>query len=401
MKKLIGTAMLAALFATSAFAELSISGGATQFWSPIAYNGGDVMTGSQNPWGGGRTGSVGFTWVSEDEKAGAQFSMVYDPWVGGIQPDGNRIIWVKPWDFLKLSLGRWDGILDVSTVNTASWGWVRPNNWFESNLYYENEGVGALFQLYPIEGLSINVGLPFGEEFALEFKDIDESTLDDVENDGKMTNIKNRGFNADVSYHMFEALRADVAYTITDIATITLGWRGGRATNKDVYKADGKLNIVGEVDVLVNLLAVENLQLDVGARVKVYGDSDFKKGKDLALVGIKAGYNIMDNFAVNGDFAVVLNEKDDPRFQFGVGVGVGLTDSLSLDADFRAQLPNKSNVDPTLSFLVGLNYACSTNASVGIGFQGKTNGGQFGPLKERKGYTGFGFAVPIKIGVSF
>ncbi|MDE5581167.1 MAG: hypothetical protein K2I95_07075, partial [Treponemataceae bacterium] len=435
MKKLIGTAMLAALLATSAFAELSISGGATQLWSPIAYNGGDVMTGSQSPWGGGRTASIGFTWVSEDEKAGSAFTFVYNPWAGdkGIAPDGNRIIWVKPWDFLKLTLGHWDGINDITTPNTSSWyPWIRPGTWFagDSHLYLENEHTGAMIEITPIDDLMIRVGLPFGD-----------ATYDKVtrysDKDGKTEDViyEKNGSANDIAYRMFEQLHAEVEYTIADILGLKLAWVGG-ANNRDAafsgagYKnADDKFVNVGEIDVYANLLAVENLQLEVGARInllnadevsKLYA-ADITANKDprdvaSALIGLKAGYNITDRFSVKADFSVLTYKKGDidsvtfkhkPDFQFGVGVGVGLTDSLSLDADFRGVLKGDYEADgyttdggdPTFSFMVGLTYACSTNASVGIGFQGKTNGGKIGPLEERS--DNFGFAVPILVNVSF
>ena len=406
MKKLIGTVAVAALLASAAFAELSISGGATQVWSPVAYNGGDVMTGIQNPWGGARSASVGFTWVSEDEKAGSNFAFIYNPWEGrtvsygdgaansSADTDGNRLIWVKPWDFLKLSFGHWDGINDISTVNTASWDWARPGNWL-GNLYCENQATGALFEITPVDDLMIRVGLPF--------------------------------LNPDLSYHMFEALTVDVEYTITDLLGIKVGWRGGanghnRLTGidpDDTYKYDGSYINVGEIDVLLQLLAVENLQLDLGARINLLNGSKLEdSGASISdnvassLIGLKAGYAINDKFTVKADFAVQTYKKIDdvkhkPDFAFGVGVGVGLTDSLSLDADFRAMLNGdyeydgftQDGGDPTFSFLVGLNYACSTNATVGIGFQGKTNGGDVGPLSKNS--DNFGFAVPIRMSVNF
>ena len=402
MKKLIGTVAVAALLASAAFAELSISNWVRQLWSPVKYNGGDVVTNSQNAWGNGRSAGIGFNWVGDDENAGASFSFVVNPWDnGGMALDGNNIIWVKPWDFLKLTLGHWDGINDISTVNTASWDWVRPNNWL-GNLYAENEHTGAMIELFPVDGLTVRVGLPFG--------------------DGDTVN----GY---LSYGMFEALHAEVEYTITDLLGIKLAWLGGgnRHTTlspafKDLpYKYDSSTFYnIGEIDVLLQLLAVENLQLDVGARINLLNagklkDSGYDIGDDFAssLIGLKAGYAINDKFSVKADFAVqtykkIDGEKHKPDFAFGVGVGVGLTDSLSLDADFRALLNGdydydgytKDGGDPTFSFLVGLNYACSTNAVVGIGFQGKTNGGAIGDKISDRG-DNFGFAVPIKVEVSF
>ena len=388
MKKLIGTAMLAALLATSAFAELSVGVWLRQVWSPVAYNGGDVKTGIQNPWGDSRTGSVGLNWVGDDEKAGMSFSIISSGW--GMNPtlDGNNLIWVKPWDWLKVSFGHWDGINDITVPNTASWNWNRPGTWIgfngarAENLYCENEATGALFEITPVENLMIRVGLPFD--------------------------------NPDLSYHMFEALTADLEYTIEDVLGIKVGWRGGRYAYAPSwggayanYKVDGDFAFTGEVDAYVSLLAVENLQLEVGARIAILDADLIEKNKladdaDKVLVGLRAGYNITDNFSIKADFAVKISDIQDPSFAFGVGVGVGLTDSLSLDADFRGLFEGDKGAvtyDPTFSFLVGLNYACSSNAVVGIGFQGKTNGGGFGPLAAKD--DNFGFTVPITVELWF
>ena len=401
MKKLIGTVAVAALLASAAFAELSMGVWIRQLWSPVAYNGGDVMTNSRNSWGDGRTGNIGFTWVGEDEKAGAEFAFIYNPWhakIAGdekgatvepitsysdafdmIESDGNRLIWVKPWDFLKLSIGHWDGINDIQVANTASWDWIRPGTWLSfkgvrtDNLYAENEATGALFEITPVDDLMIRVGLPF--------------------------------LDGDKSYHMFEALTADVEYTIPDIMKIMVGWRGGAYAyaapwgGYDDYKVGDDWGYTGEVDVFLGLIAVENLQLDVGARIAIADYDVLGEEVDKVLIGLKAGYNINEKFNVKADFAVKISEIADPSFAFGVGVGVGFTDTLSLDADFRGVLPGAEGEDPTFSFLVGLNYACSTNAIVGIGFQGKTNGGAIGPLSANG--DNFGFAVPVRVSVNF
>ena len=418
MKKLIGTVAVAALLASAAFAELSISGGALQLWSPVKYNGGDVTTTAETPWGAARSASIGFTWVSEDEKAGSNFAFVYDQFTDKASPDGNKLIWVKPWDFLKLTIGHWDGINDIGTVNTASWDWVRPNNWL-GNLYAENEHTGAMIELFPVDGLTVRVGLPFGDT--------------DTEN----------GY---LSYGMFEALHAEVEYTITDLLGIKLAWLGGGDRHNTLsptlarlpYKYDSSTFYnIGEIDVLLQLLAVENLQLDVGARINLLNagklkdkyeatkntvnsvvldeKGNFVGGIASSLIGLKAGYAINDKFTVKADFAVQTYKKtgdykQKPDFAFGVGVGVGLTDSLTLDADFRALLTGEADddgnkfsnqdTDPTFSFLVGLNYACSSNASIGIGFQGKTNGGKLGNEMNNRG-DNFGFAVPVRVNVSF
>ena len=73
MKKLIGTAMLAALLATSAFAEITFGAWLRTVVVPVAGNGDKILTGWQNSWGQGvRTARLNTSWTSDDEKVGYQ-----------------------------------------------------------------------------------------------------------------------------------------------------------------------------------------------------------------------------------------------------------------------------------------------------------------------------------------
>ena len=446
MKKLIGTAMLAALLATSAFAEISLGTWLRAIAAPAAGNGDSIYSGMTNSWGWGtRVARVDINGASEDGKIG--FSMgVYND-VGGIGDGDNKAIWAKPWDWLKISLGRWDYTTFRGDFCFGSWNWIRPNNWLfdDEGLTFDQLGAksGMQLELTPVEGLVVMWNLPMGGNIG----------------------------SWDKAYKMFEQQDIAAKYTIGNIGTIKAGWggKGDRkyknkghdagygvvvgdkayyyASQKDIndaitdlyYKSrpagsddqklydalsdmdrtetnyfdavdpSGEVKYWGDVNVAFDLTAVENLYLTVGAKISI-ADSDYKEKekKDdpdfgFLKVALGASYQILDNLKIAASFGVQTYEEDDPSFQFGVGLDVGLTDALTLNVDFRGLFvgdrADGKSTDPTFSFLAGLQYAMSSNGYVGIGFQGTTGGtGFLGNL----GYEDkFSWAVPIAVSCWF
>ncbi len=388
MKKLIGTAMLAALLATSAFAEITFGSWLRVLAAPVAYNGDDVVSGMTNSWGwGARVARVDINGVSEDEKVGFSMSVFNDAW-DGIAAGDNFAIWAKPWDFLKVSFGKWDYTAFRGDLCFGSWNWIRPENWFfaDEGLTFDQLGNqnGIQLELTPIEGLLVMWNLPLS-----------------------------KGFND--AYKMFQNQDIAAKYTIADIGTIKAGWGGQSA------KYNGDAKYLGDINVAFDLIAVENLYLTVGAKIGIANDD--AKGGDFDLLKVAAGasYQILDNLKVSANVGVQTHQtKGDgdhkPDFQFGVGVDVGLTDTLTLNADFRGQFFGDYKYgdvtvdagDPTFSFLVGLQYAMSSNGYVGIGFQGSTNSCGFlassdkNPSKiEASKADAFCWAVPIAVSVWF
>ena len=454
MKKLIGTAMLAALLATSAFAELSMGAWVRTVVAPVAGNGDDVLAGWQNSWGYGICNArISFNWTSDDEKVG----MMYDIFGDGASGFGSgdyRAAWFKPADWAKFMVGHIDnGYTMRSDLCFGSWNWMRPNNWLfdDEGLTFDQLGAksGMQLEVTPVEGLVVMWNLPMGGNIG----------------------------SWDKAYKMFEQQDIAAKYTIGNIGTIKAGWggKGDRkyknkghdagygvvvgdnayyyASRKDGYEAglalkdtnpakgsadeklmndlldisstiyakenyfdavdpSGEVKYWGDVNVAFDLTAVENLYLTVGAKISI-ADSDYKEKKDAPDFGfLKAAlgvsYQILDNLRIAANFGVQTYEEADPSFQFGVGVDVGLTDSLTLSADFRGLIPGDGAgmtkaEDPAFSFLVGLDWGFSGNGQLGIGFQGSTNG--YGILAG-SGYIApaddsFSWAVPLKFSYWF
>ncbi len=454
MKKLIGTAVLAALVATSAFAEISFGSWLRVVAAPVAGDGDNIYSGMTNSWGwGARVARVDINGTSEDGKVGFSMSVFNDA-NNGIANGDNQVIWAKPWDWLKVSLGAWDYTTFRGDLCFGSWNWIRPANWIfeDEGLTFDKLGAksGMQLEITPVEGLVIMWNLPMGGWIAS---------------------------NWDKAYKMLEQSDAAAKYTIADVGTIKVGWggKGARkyknkghdagygvvvgdkayyyASGKDIelakldlkdkaiqagsawkddsddakllkalfdydlmskenyfaaVDASGEQKYYGDINVAFDLTAVENLYLTVGAKISIAesGYKDLLEDKeDFAFlkVALGASYKILDNLGVSASFGVQTYEKNDPSFQFGVGLDVGLTDALTLNADFRGLFIGDTeagkSTDPQFSFLVGLQYACSSNGYVGIGFQGTTGGcGFLGNLKHE---NDFAWAVPIAVSCWF
>ena len=407
MKKLIGTAMLAALLATSAFAEVSFGVWLRTMIVPVSGDGDDVKAFMANSWWNNlRPARLDITGVTEDERAGMRLQFFPDDLKSDGMIGDNAYMWVKPWDWLRVSAGKM-GDNDTGLRGDfayGSWQWVRPGNWIrgdEGLTFSDIGGIGARVELLPVEGLKIVGFIPYPA-------------------------------SAEKAYKVYEGTAIAAAYEIDGIGRIKAQWLG------KFEKNDAKDKYTGDIEVAFDLTAVENLYLTVGAKIGIM-DSDYsvdgsketyklkdptsasdvpayevdeEEGKDSlaerAVVALGVSYNVLENFKISVSGGVAFYNKPsgvdaDPRWNIGLGLDYGLTDVLSLTADVRYLSKLKVDGDKvkndSLSFLIGLDYACSSNAIVGIGFQGATNGNGFAGGNLANGDK-FAWAVPLKVQLS-
>ena len=407
MKKLIGTAMLAALLATSAFAEVSFGAWVRTMIVPVSGDGDDVKAFMANSWWNNlRPARLDITGVTEDERAGMRLQFFPDDLKSDGMIGDNAYMWVKPWDWLRVSAGKM-GDNDTGLRGDfayGSWQWVRPGNWIrgdEGLTFSDIGGIGARVELFPVEGLKIVGFIPYPA-------------------------------SAEKAYKVYEGTAIAAAYEIDGIGRIKAQWLGkfAKNENKDKY--------TGDIEVAFDLTAVENLCLTVGAKIGIM-DSDYsvdgskatyklkdptsasdfpayevdeKPGErslaERAVVALGVSYNVLENFKISVSGGVAFYNKPsgvdaDPRWNIGLGLDYGLTDVLSLTADVRylskLKVEGEKVKNDSLSFLIGLDYACSSNAIVGIGFQGATNGNGFAGGNLANGDK-FAWAVPLKVQLS-
>ena len=409
-KTLIAVAAAAALTATSAFAEITFGAWLRVLASPVASTGEDIIAGVENSWGwGARTARININGTSEDGKAG--FAMgVYNDFESGLGQGDDAYLWVKPVDTVKVSVGKFDSPTNGlrGDFTYGSWNWLRPGNWA-----YDGEGLtfdgiwrkGMMIEADPIEGLHAFVVIPMADANA----------------DSYYTKAEDAYRNVQIGF----------GYAIDGVGKLKAQFIGDDSYTTDAEGDRDETKTTGQIGVAFDLNAVENLYVTVGARFGI-ADKDYRPDYIKMAFTAGASYQVSDamKFSVDGgyiqyqdDCTVRNDEAVDNVFFVGAGVDYTIMDGLSLAADVRYMSNvkgiNTKDADAVknfkgygkdydegaISFLVGINKSVSSNGSLGIGFQGATNGCGFvqsgGKGLVANATDDFVWAIPVSVAVWF
>ena len=409
-KTLIAVAAAAALTATSAFAEITFGAWLRTLTAPVASNGEDTVVGTANSWGwGARTARIDINGVSEDGKAG--FAMnVFNDMSMDISAGDRAVLWVKPVDMIKISVGKYDSPDNGLRGDFCygSWNWLRPYNWGFDGEGLTFDGIwrkGMMIEADPIEGLHAFVVIPMEDANADSYYKKAEDTYRNVQ----------IGFG----------------YAIDGVGKLKAQFIGDDSYTTDAEGDRDETKTTGQIGVAFDLNAVENLYVTVGARFGI-ADKDYRPDYIKMAFTAGASYQVSDamKFSVDGgyiqyqdDCTVRNDEAVDNVFFVGAGVDYTIMDGLSLAADVRYmsnvkgintkdadEVKNfkgygKDYDEGAISFLVGVNKSVSSNGSLGIGFQGATNGCGF-VQSNGKGLVAnatddFVWAIPVSVAVWF
>ena len=393
-KTLIAVAAAAALTATSAFAEITFGAWLRTLTAPVASNGEDTVVGTANSWGwGARTARIDINGVSEDGKAG--FAMnVFNDMSMDISSGDRAVLWVKPVDMIKISVGKYDSPDNGLRGDFCygSWNWLRPGNWG-----YDGEGLtfdgiwrkGMMIEADPIEGLHAFVVIPMADANA----------------DSYYTKAEDAYRNVQIGF----------GYAIDGVGKLKAQFIGDDSYTTDVDGDRDETKTTGQIGVAFDLNAVENLYVTVGARFGI-ADKDYRPDYIKMAFTAGASYQVSDamKFSVDGGYKQYQDktvgktgDEKDNEFFVGAGVDYTIMDGLNLAADVRYKNIGygKDKDEGAISFLVGVNKSVSSNGSLGIGFQGATNGCGF-VQSDGKGLVAneaddFVWAIPVSIGVWF
>ena len=419
-KTLIAVAAAAALTATSAFAEITFGAWLRVLASPVASTGEDIIAGVQNSWGwGARTARININGTSEDGKAGFVMG-VYNDFESGLGQGDDAYLWVKPVDTVKVSVGKFDSPTNGlrGDFTYGSWNWLRPGNWV-----YDGEGLtfdgiwrsGLMVEADPMEGLHAFAVIPMSASYKSAeevYRNIQVGFGYAIEGVGKLK----AQFIGDYSYTQKDDKLGD--WYIND--------EGKVVRHDTTYKAAGKKDedkTTGQIGVAFDITAIENLYVTVGARFGI-ADKDLVPGYLKMAFTAGASYQVSETmkFSVDGGYKQyqdkVLAGNDDSLFSVGAGVDFTVMDGLAAVADVRYISNNygKKHDDGAISFLVGVNKSVSSNGSLGIGFQGATNGcgftwdeGKSGIISGKSFTAGeangdsdqFVWAIPVSVSVWF
>ena len=140
--------------------------------------------------------------------------------------------------------------------------------------------------------------------------------------------------------------------------------------------------------------------------------ADAREAKYLSnmKIALGASYQVMDGFKISASGQVFLypdysdfNRETDPTFDVGAGIAYDIMDGLALNADVRyhseTKVEGEGQEDDGISFLVGVDKTVGSNGSIGLGFQGVTNGQGF--INTLQKDDNFAWAIPVKVQVSF
>ena len=405
-KTLIAVAAAAALTATSAFAEITFGAWLRVLGSPIASTGEEVVAGMENSWGwGARTARIDINGVSEDGKAG--FAMnVFNDMSMDISAGDRAVLWVKPVDMIKISVGKYDSPDNGLRGDFCygSWNWLRPYNWGFDGEGLTFDGIwrkGMMIEADPIEGLHAFVVIPMADANA----------------DSYYTKAEDAYRNVQIGF----------GYAIDGVGKLKAQFIGDDSYTTDAEGDRDETKTTGQIGVAFDLNAVENLYVTVGARFGI-ADKDYRPDYIKMAFTAGASYQVSDamKFSVDGgyiqyqdDCTVRNDEAVDNVFFVGAGVDYTIMDGLSLAADVRYMSNvkgiNTKDADAVknfkgygkdydegaISFLVGINKSVSSNGSLGIGFQGATNGCGFvqsgGKGLVANATDDFVWAIPVSV----
>ena len=393
-KTLIAVVAAAALTATSAFAEITFGAWLRTLTAPVASNGEDTVVGTANSWGwGARTARIDINGVSEDGKAG--FAMnVFNDMSMDISAGDRAVLWVKPVDMIKISVGKYDSPDNGLRGDFCygSWNWLRPYNWGFDGEGLTFDGIwrkGMMIEADPIEGLHAFVVIPMEDANADSYYKKAEDTYRNVQ----------IGFG----------------YAIDGVGKLKAQYIGDDSYTTDAEGDRDETKTTGQIGVAFDLNAVENLYVTVGARFGI-ADKDYAPNYLKMAFTAGASYQVSDamKFSVDGGYKQYQDktvgkdgDKKDNEFFVGAGVDYTIMDGLNLAADLRYKNIGygKDKDEGAISFLVGVNKSVSSNGSLGIGFQGATNGCGF-VQSDGKGLVAneaddFVWAIPVSVSVWF
>ena len=390
-KTLIAVAAAAALTATSAFAEITFGAWLRTLTAPVASNGEDTVVGTANSWGwGARTARIDINGVSEDGKAG--FAMnVFNDMSMDISAGDRAVLWVKPVDMIKISVGKYDSPDNGLRGDFCygSWNWLRPYNWGFDGEGLTFDGIwrkGMMIEADPIEGLHAFVVIPMADANA----------------DSYYTKAEDAYRNVQIGF----------GYAIDGVGKLKAQFIGDDSYTTDAEGDRDETKTTGQIGVAFDLNAVENLYVTVGARFGI-ADKDYRPDYIKMAFTAGASYQVSDamKFSVSGGYVKYMDKcswlgNKDNAFQIGAGVDYVIMDGLTLNADVRYKNfgYGKKGDDGSVSFLAGVVKSVGGNASLQAGFQGSTNG--CGLVQADTGIPAvekddFVWAIPVGLSVFF
>ncbi|MBR1722745.1 MAG: hypothetical protein IJ727_09745 [Treponema sp.] len=396
MKKLLALTAVAALAASALPAEITFGSWGRALWvtAANAYDKDDdsnqIVSDVHQSWGGTSAPRTALSVHGSSDNVGFDL----DIFVNGTSndlPGDNALIWVKPIEQVKISVGKHDQNVLRGDGCFGLWNWDRIGNvygqegWTFTD-YLDVNGVDVIAN--PVEGLTLAVGIPLELNHDANWSDVGNkvtTTSDDVKKDGAFTLS---GIYAHGAAYV-------AAYNIKGVGTI-------KAALKTLPKAGDDSQT--EIGAAFDLTAVENLFVSVGAKINTLKEANCQK------VNAYARYGVNEQLAIHALVGTNFNGKDTKEnkadgelgFLVGAGVDYNLDGGIGLFADVRYAngiLYSGTSADNSdnLTFGLGVTKGYS-NGLIGIAFEGSTNNGGRYELKPNDDgvYDKFSWEIPVR-----
>jgi len=401
MKKLIAISVVFVLLAGAAFAETSIGG--------AAFGKVYVAAGSTEKFGAddetadiGAGGDMGRLRIeangtSDDGKFGGYVRLDAGPDASTPTAFGNA--WWKPIDALKVLIGSagYDGFFSLDGVTrygfyTAAGADVGIVNeaWAFNSSFYQGFTRGLILTLTPIDGLEVNVGIPY----------ITGGTAEEV----------------------YKTTNAQVKYSVDGIGTFGLSFAGGLGDTVTWNTATFELETnKPKLFLYVGITAIENVGIDVGVGYQLALKEELLGANVTYNTPLAAGLGV--NFSagqfgikarVQGQFAGSVKSDVSGVDPFKLPVVVvfdllpsfAVSDNLSIALDagivFTAEAKYNDVTVTDSNFAWHVNPYLTFNAWPGTFFAGLNFSSDGVELTDSKGgkYKAINWAVPIGISYS-
>ena len=396
-----------------------------------------VVTDIHQSWGGDAP-RVGLAVGASTETVGFNVDFRSNGFDGITQGD-NAYIWIKPLEMVKLSVGKMDDGTAATGAGFGLWDWDRlgcvnngAGDGWTFGKYFQNNGVNV--QVTPIEGLLVGLAVPL----KLNEKEHEVATItkdDDSTENYQVGTLEDAWLNSAfvVAYDIQQVGTVKAALKLHHVDSKTKYiWNedegpeldfddDGNFTGKfktettaEYYKDKDKKDVKTWCNIAAafDLVSVENLFASVGVEIPTLNTKPI-------LANAYACYGVSEQLAIHALLGTQINKKDEKEsakkdkyetglgFNVGVGVDFSLEESILLQADVRyanGVYMASTSADNKDNLTLGVGAAkLFSNGSLGIAFEGSTNGyGRYSYEKEKDGSCkAFAWEIPVRFQYSF
>ena len=342
-----------------------------------------------------------------------------------LEQGGNALIWVKPADMIKLSVGKHDQNVLRSDAAFGLWNWdrlgpvVTAGEGFIFSNYLDVQGVDAV--ITPNENLTIGFALPLALDgshstsavFDPDSKDPDYITKGSLQ-DAWLNSALVAAYKIDGTGTVKAGLKLHGNGTTTEKAMMTefFGEKAVEAREKagktfsstPIYTCnkDGKaVKTWVELAAAFELTAVENLYASAGVKVPTLNTKPYE-------ANVYAKFNANEQLAIHGVVGTKINNLDSKKsaeeseyktgfgFLAGVGVDYALDGGIGIFADVRYAngiYHKNTSADNSDCLVLGAGVTKGfSNGKIGAAFEGATNSNGRYNYKDSKQ---FAWEIPV------